>query len=81
MYHIKNVWKLPQSILKKALIEESGETENQNQKKLDKNQKILDKYQKITEKEIRTGRNSTFNISNLKGKTQKLRQMIIAQRA
>ena len=73
---VNNVWQLPKELTQLAAISETDE-----QYLTEKTYDFVDflaKYKIMKEEEMRSGTNSTFTKSNINGKLQKLKQMVIA---
>ena len=73
---VNNVWQLPKKLTQLAAISETDE-----QYLTEKTYDFVDflaKYKIMKEEEMRSGTNSTFTKSNINGKLQKLKQMVIA---
>ena len=74
---ITSVWQLPQKILRQVVSNKEEADERFLTKRTFNFKFILNKYQAMKEKEIARGRNSNNNRSNIKGKMEKLRKMVI----
>ena len=74
---ITSVWQLPQQILRQVVSNKEESDERFLSKRTFNFKTILNKYQAMKEKEISRGRNSNINRSNIKGKMEKLRKMVI----